>query len=145
MLESTPIELDEPPAFLRLDVPNNQFSLLEAVSKGNEDHVNHYLRHGAKVNSGDAGWRSPYYDGRRHVSDAGWTPLVIAAYWGHASIVKVLLEAGADINAQTEVAPSKRHAIEGSQQSLIVLPSGKKYRVDKTYTKRARSKACTSF
>ena len=37
------------------------------------------------------------------VTQDGWTALILAARWGHESIVKVLLAAGANKDAQNEV------------------------------------------
>jgi ankyrin repeat protein len=37
------------------------------------------------------------------VGQIGWTPLHEASYYGHIEVVRLLLDRGADIQAQTEV------------------------------------------
>ncbi len=51
------------------------------------------------------------------ISDGGWTPFYAAAYTGHRQVAQLLLDKGADVNAETsdegqtplEVAEEKGH------------------------------------
>ena len=65
--------------------PPPDISIHEAVRKGNIIAVKQHLDSGTDVNlKGD---------------QMKWTPLHWAAYWGHMEIAKILLSAGADVNA----------------------------------------------
>lgn len=57
---------------------------MDAVEKNDPDQVRHLLEQGTDANELDAG---------------GNAPLVMAAYLGHAEIVRMLLEGGADVGA----------------------------------------------
>ena len=48
--------------------------------------IYHLLSHGAKIDT---------------KNNDGWTPLILAARFGHAKVVKTLIENGADANATT--------------------------------------------
>ena len=74
--------------------------LIEAVRNGNISRVESLLDRGADVNV-----RAGYY---------GWTPLMVAVYYGHPDIAKLLIERGANVNARdryghTPLAFAKHH------------------------------------
>jgi methionyl-tRNA formyltransferase len=58
--------------------------ILDAVRKNNVDFVREILKHGYNIND----W-----------GENGWTPLMVAAYFGTFEIIKLLVQNGADVNA----------------------------------------------
>ena len=54
-------------------------------------------------------------------TEAGWTPLHFAAYYGATKVVEVLLSAGADIGAITEVGEDPFHVASDDPELLAVL------------------------
>ena len=64
----------------------------------------------------DAGMANVY-------SPEGWTPLHLAAHFGHTSAVRSLLDAGADVHARSknELANQPLHAAVAGQASLELL------------------------
>ncbi|XP_042299341.1 oxysterol-binding protein-related protein 1-like isoform X3 [Sceloporus undulatus] len=56
-------------------------------------------------------------------SNLGWTPLHLACYFGHTSVVKNLLEAGADVNVLNDMGdtPLHRAAFTGRKEVVLLL------------------------
>ena len=69
--------------------PEGETALHTCAHSGNVDAAKALLAHGASVNAGDS-WR-------------GQTPLMWAAAQKHPQMIKVLLEAGADVNARSTI------------------------------------------
>jgi ankyrin repeat protein len=74
--------------------PLGETALHTCAHTGNVDAAKALLAHGAKADAGDS-WR-------------GQTPLMWAAAQGHAGMVRVLVEAGADVNARSTVVTWER-------------------------------------
>jgi uncharacterized protein len=74
--------------------PLGETALHTCAHTGNADAAKALLARGAKVDAGDS-WR-------------GQTPLMWAAAQGHAAMVRVLVEAGADVNARSTVVTWER-------------------------------------
>lgn len=66
-----------------IDDPGFEMDIITAASLGDHRKVQRLLLDGA-----DAG----------AVNSSGWTPLMYAAHYGHISVVRVLIEAGCDVN-----------------------------------------------
>jgi methionyl-tRNA formyltransferase len=58
--------------------------ILDAVRNNNIDWIRQILKHGYNIND----W-----------GENGWTPLMVAAYFGRFEIIKILVQNGADVNA----------------------------------------------
>lgn len=86
-------------------------------------------RLGRLVADGDAeGVRAAVADAPRLLSStverdgtAGWTPLHLAVAGGHAEVVRVLAEAGADLDARTEHARTPLHTALEFSPGLVAL------------------------
>ncbi|KAM3838713.1 oxysterol-binding protein-related protein 1 isoform 2-T4 [Vipera latastei] len=59
----------------------------------------------------------------RSKSNFGWTPLHLACYFGHTSVVKDLLEAGADVNVLNDMGdtPLHRASFTGRKEVVMLL------------------------
>ncbi|XP_063155265.1 oxysterol-binding protein-related protein 1 isoform X2 [Candoia aspera] len=59
----------------------------------------------------------------RSKSNLGWTPLHLACYFGHTSVVKDLLEVGADVNVLNDMGdtPLHRAAFTGRKEVVMLL------------------------
>ena len=68
--------------------PEADRALLDAAEKGNIEAVKWHLDAGADVNAQD--------------NDIRWTPLHVAAAFGHKEIAELLIAKGADVNAKRE-------------------------------------------
>ena len=68
--------------------PEADRALLDAAEKGNIEAVKQHLDAGADVNAQD--------------NDIRWTPLHVAAAFGHKEIVELLIAKDADVNAKSE-------------------------------------------
>ncbi|CAE1172053.1 OSBPL1_2 [Acanthosepion pharaonis] len=54
-------------------------------------------------------------------SNKGWSPLHLAAYFGHAEVVKLLLEAGAEVNVQNDMGDTPLHRAAYTAREDIVM------------------------
>jgi len=68
--------------------PEADRALLDAAEKGNIEAVKWHLDAGADVNAQD--------------NDIRWTPLHVAAAFGHKEIAELLIAKGADVNAKNK-------------------------------------------
>jgi ankyrin repeat protein len=88
--------------------PLGETALHTCAHTGNVDAAKALLARGAAVNAGD-NWR-------------GQTPLMWAAAQGHAAMVRVLVEAGADVNARSTVVTWERQRTAEPREKW--LPAG---------------------
>jgi hypothetical protein len=66
-----------------IDDPGFEMDIIAAAANGNFRHVSALLSQGTDVNARNAN---------------GWTPLMYACHYGHFTVVKVLVDANADVN-----------------------------------------------
>ena len=66
--------------------PREDEKLFVSVSRGNIEEVEKNLREGANIDTKDSG---------------GWTPLHIAAFYGHKEVAEILISKGANIEVKT--------------------------------------------
>jgi len=99
-----------------------------AVEKGSKEIVKLLLKHGAHVDSACdfIFWEgcTPQLLGVEETSTSweGYTPLWLAAKKGHEEVVKLLLECGANINAQDKYGRSLLHfVVEEGQKKVVQL------------------------
>lgn len=88
---------------------NASQEMVDAATVGDEMRLRELLED-------DAGMANVY-------SPEGWTPLHLAAHFGHTSAVRSLLDAGADVHARSknELANQPLHAAVAGQASLELL------------------------
>jgi uncharacterized protein len=86
---------------------NGESPLMAALYRGHHDVVDAIIDAGAEIDVFAAAATGRLDDLRRTASDAtvnsyaydGWTPLHLAAFFGHEEAAQLLLEAGADVHA----------------------------------------------
>ncbi len=92
-------------------VSNAQEDLWNACISGNFKKANKSIAKGADINALDI-----------RKSKSGRRPLNWAAFYGHTEIVKLLLDKGADINAQNKTGYTPiHHAVENNQKDIVIL------------------------
>jgi ankyrin repeat protein len=81
-------------------------TLAESCAAGEFDRVERYVSEGAAVNA---------------FSDDGWTPLHLAAFFGHAKVAELLLAHGADVTAVSKNANGNTplHSALASNQKFV--------------------------
>ena len=101
--------LDEDPSLVSACAPGGETPLIAALYRGHQSIVDRLVGAGAPIDLWTAAalGRADIVEARlredptsvhRHSYD-GWTPLHLAAFFGHAAVVTLLLEGGADLNA----------------------------------------------
>ena len=88
-------------------LPNGETPLMAALYRGHGDIVDALIDAGAEIDVFAAAATGRPEDLRRTLNEAtvnavaydGWTPLHLAAFFGHAENVCLLLDAGADVHA----------------------------------------------
>ncbi|KAM5352815.1 hypothetical protein ACJ41O_005537 [Fusarium nematophilum] len=78
--------------------------LMRAVAYGKHENATWLIQHGANVNA---------------VGDQGWRPLHYAAYYGHESVVELLLDNAADPVAETADGRRAHHLSRDTQQTAV--------------------------
>jgi uncharacterized protein len=96
------------PALASARMPDGDSSVMAALYRGHRHVVDALFHAGAEVDVFNAAATGRLDDLRRLLKDQalvdsisydGWTPLHLAAFFGHAEAAQVLLENGADVNA----------------------------------------------
>jgi ankyrin repeat protein len=111
--------------------------LMAALYRGHHDIVDAVIDAGAEIDVFAAAATGRIADLRRTTTDAtvnafaydGWTPLHLAAFFGHLEAARLLLDAGADVNAvsQNSLANTPLHAATAGRHgdlALLLLSAG---------------------
>ena len=85
--------------------PEADRALLDAAEKGNIEAVKWHLDAGADVNAQD--------------NDIRWTPLHVAAAFGHKEIAELLLANGADVNAKSKRGTPLSNAVKSGDKEIV--------------------------
>ena len=110
---------------------NGESPLMAALYRGHADVVNALVEAGAEIDVFAAAATGRSADLRRaltpqtlnSVSYDGWTPLHLAAFFGHAGNVRLLLDAGANVHAvsQNSMANTPLHAATAGRHADVAL------------------------
>jgi ankyrin repeat protein len=116
---------------------NGESPLMAALYRGHHDIVDAVIEAGAEIDVFAAAATGRMADLRRTTTDAtvnsyaydGWTPLHLAAFFGHLDAARFLLDAGADVNAvsQNSLTNTSLHAATAGRHSdlaLLLLSAG---------------------
>jgi ankyrin repeat protein len=105
--------------------------LMAALYRGHHDIVDAVIEAGAEIDVFAAAATGRIGDLRRSATDAtvnsyaydGWTPLHLAAFFGHLDAARVLLEAGADVHAvsRNSLTNTPLHAATAGQHTAVAL------------------------
>jgi ankyrin repeat protein len=90
-------------------------ALMATIAGGDEDSVRLLIKHGADVNA------QPTADELGFILGGGRTPLMWAAYRGNTSIMKRLVDAGANVNIPTGLGTPLTHAAWGDHAAAARL------------------------
>ncbi|XP_048589891.1 oxysterol-binding protein-related protein 1 isoform X2 [Nematostella vectensis] len=90
--------------------------LLQAARRGELQTVNGLLKDKSGSPSGiDVNCRG------KSKANNGWTPVLLASYFGHKDVVEILIKAGADINAQNGMGYTALHLASFTGRTAVVL------------------------
>jgi ankyrin repeat protein len=130
--------LEESPSLASARLPDGESAIMAAVYRGHHHVVAALLEAGAEVDVFAAAATGRSDDLRRALKQAGavrayaydgWTPLHLAAFFGHVESAGVLLEAGADVHAvsRNSLTNTPLHAATAGKHTevaLMLLASG---------------------
>ena len=118
---------------------NGESPLMAALYRGHHDIVDAVIDAGAEIDVFAAAATGRMADLRRTATDAtvnsyaydGWTPLHLAAFFGHEEAARLLLDAGADVQAisRNGLANTPLHAATAGKHegvALLLLENGAK-------------------
>ena len=106
-----------------------EMTLLQAAKDGDTETVKTFIERGIDVNAqykdglilGPVRWIvNALLTGKDTKTRRGDTALIVAARWGHADIVRILLEAGAKVNAKNQNGTTALMAAERGGYDEIV-------------------------
>lgn len=110
---------------------NGESPLMAALYRGHHDVVDAVIEAGAEIDVFAAAATGRIGDLRRSANDAtvnsyaydGWTPLHLAAFFGHLDAARVLLDAGADVHAvsQNTLTNTPLHAATAGKHADVAL------------------------
>jgi ankyrin repeat protein len=110
---------------------SGESALMAALYRGHHDIVDAVIEAGAEIDVFAAAATGRIGDLRRVATGAtvnsyaydGWTPLHLAAFFGHLDAARVLLEAGADVHAvsQNSLTNTPLHAATAGQHTDVAL------------------------
>jgi ankyrin repeat protein len=116
---------------------NGESPLMAALYRGHHDIVDAVIEAGAEIDIFAAAATGRLADLRRTTTEAtvnsfaydGWTPLHLAAFFGHPDTARALLDAGADVNAVSRNALTNTalHAATAGRHpdvALLLLAAG---------------------
>jgi len=112
-------------------LPNGESPLMSALYRGHSDVVEALIDTGAEIDVFAAAATGRVGDLRRALDDRavnsyaydGWTPLHLAAFFGHVDAARILLDAGADVDAvsQNSLANTPVHAATAGKHAEVAL------------------------
>ena len=112
-------------------LPNGESPLMSALYRGHHDVVETLIEAGAEIDVFAAAATGRLDDLRRALRDStvhafaydGWTPLHLAAFFGHRDGAAILLEAGAEISAVStnSLANTPLHAAVAGKHSDVAM------------------------
>jgi ankyrin repeat protein len=118
-------------------LPTGESALMTALYRGHADVVDALIDAGAEIDVFAAAATGRTDDLRRAISPDtlnayaydGWTPLHLAAFFGHADTVRLLIEEGADVHAvaRNAIANTPLHAATAGRHTdaaLLLLQHG---------------------
>ena len=118
-------------------LPTGESPLMAALYRGHHDIVDAVIDAGAEIDIFAAAATGRMEDLRRRLNDAtvnsyaydGWTPLHLAAFFGHLDAARLLLDSGADLNAvsQNSLTNTPLHAATAGRHgdlALLLLSAG---------------------
>jgi ankyrin repeat protein len=110
---------------------NGESPLMAALYRGHHDIVDAVIEAGAEIDVFAAAATGRIADLERGVSDAtvnshaydGWTPLHLAAFFGHVDAARLLLDHGAEVNAvsQNALTNTPLHAATAGKHADVAL------------------------
>jgi ankyrin repeat protein len=110
---------------------NGESPLMAALYRGHHDIVDAVIEAGAAIDIFAAAATGRIEDLRRNTNDAainsyaydGWTPLHLAAFFGHLDAARLLLDAGADVHAvsQNSLTNTPLHAATAGKHEEVAL------------------------
>jgi uncharacterized protein len=120
------------PALVSKRLATGESPMMTAVYRGHHHIVAALLEAGAEIDVFNAAATGRVDDLRGLLTDAaavhsvaydGWTPLHLASFFGHVDAARVLLEAGADVNAVStnSLANTPLHAATAGKHSEVAL------------------------
>lgn len=132
--------VDATPALASAKLPSGECSVMAALYRGHHQVVAVLLDAGAEVDVFAAAALGRTDDLRRALKEGGavqafaydgWTPLHLAAFFGHLDAARVLLDAGADVHAVSRngLTNTPLHAATAGKHSevaLLLLENGAK-------------------
>jgi len=112
-------------------LPNGESPLMAALYRGHHDVVDALIGAGAEIDVFAAAATGRLDDLRRAAAEAtvnayaydGWTPLHLAAFFGHLDAARLLVEAGADVHAvsQNSLSNTPLHAATSGRHSDVAM------------------------
>ena len=112
-------------------LPSGESPLMAALYRGHHDIVDAVIEAGAEIDVFAAAATGRMADLRRTATDAtvnsfaydGWSPLHLAAFFGHLDAARVLLDAGAEVHAvsQNALTNTPLHAATAAKHADLAL------------------------
>src|SRR5262245_49971080 len=112
-------------------LPSGESPLMSALYRGHADVVTAIIDAGAEIDVFAAAATGRLDDLRRVLNDGtvnsyaydGWTPLHLAAFFGHVDVARVLLDTGADVSAvsQNSLTNTPLHAATAGKHAEVAL------------------------